>query len=164
MYKRQATDSGQQLFLARNTGHTCYVSASMAALLGNPHIHQIFRNCADGADATEIEKYLRSLCRSATGTIVKDIREWKLQVVLESRREFELLRDFKHPTQQDAMEFIQGFLQVVCDITDTVCDEGIVVESAPMSAENREVLCNILGHTTITTTTCTEEGLSLIHI
>ena len=153
-----ATDSGQQLFLARNTGNTCYVSASMAALLGNPHIHQIFRNCADGADATEIEKYLQSLCRSATGTIVKDIREWKLQVVLESRREFELLRDFKHPTQQDAMEFIQGFLQVVCDITDTVCDEGIVVESAPMSAENREVLCNILGHTTITTTTCTEEG------
>ena len=153
-----ATDSGQQVFLAKNTGNKCYVNSSMAALLGNPHIHQIFRNCADGADATDIEKYLQKLCHCATGHIFQDIEEWKQKIVLLSTRNFNDLENFKYDNQQDVMEFLQYFIQSLCDIEDTVNHEGEVVEQAPMSTQNRELLRNVLGHTTVTTTICMERG------
>ena len=152
-----ATTSGQQVLVAKNTGHKCYVIADMAALLGNPHIHQIFRSCAE-VNPTKIEKYLQKLCHSATGTIVQDIEAWKQQVVKESSMYSNLIKEFRHDTQQDAMEFLQAFIQTICYIEDTVDIEGNIIQRAPLSTQTRKALKNILGHTTTTTTTCTELG------
>ena len=155
-----ATVSGQQLLCATNTHQTCFVNGCMSALLAIPHMHQFFRECA-GEDATEVEKYLSKLCHTAT--IVKDTNQWKQLVVEECRRKFNLLKDFTAPTQQDVMEFLQGLIQTLCDIDDEVDSEGRLVHKAPMSLKNRQALRNIVGHTTVTTTTCTEPGCQKSH-
>ena len=155
-----ATESGQQLLRATNTHQTCFVNGCMSALLANPHIHKILRECA-GEDATVVERYLQQLCH--TSNIVEDTEQWKQLVVKESSWKFNLLEHFKAPTQQDAMEFFQGLIQTLCDIEDEVDDEGRLVHKAPMSFKNRQALRNIVGHTTVTTTTCTEPGCKKSH-
>ena len=151
-----ATDSGQQLLAAENTGQKCYVIADLAALLGNPHIHQIFRKC--GPNPTKIEQYLQKLCHSANGTIVEDIEALKKLVVEECSLNFNLMKEFIHDTQQDAMEFLQGLLQTLCYIEDRKDIWGNIVRRAPLSTQTREALRDILGHTSTMTTTCTELG------
>ena len=148
------TDSGQQVLCARNNGNKCYVIGCMAALLANPHIHNIFRNCA-GEDPTEIEQYLQNLCRNST--IVENIEEWKQLVVRECSTKFDLLQNFELDGQQDAMEFFQGAWQTFCHIPDTRDEEGLLIQKAPMSLKNREALQKTVGHTTVTTTNCTEK-------
>ena len=149
------TVSGQQILCAKNIHQNCFVNATMSALLGNPHIHNILRDCA-GEDATEVEQYLQKLCH--TTSIVQDTEKWKQLVRTESLKAHTILQHFRESIQQDSMEFLQGLMQTLCKIEDKLNTQGNLVRKAPMSSKNREALLNTVGHTTVIHTICTKTG------
>ena len=144
------TESGQQVFRATNKSTYCYVNSTNNLLLGNPDIHAILRQPI-AEDASDVEQNLHRYCH--TTDVVRDSPQWKQ--LMQNRGS---LNKFGEDTQEDAMEWMQGIWETLCNIEDLVDVDGNVIEKAPLPQQKREALKNILGHNVTMTTICGTTG------
>ena len=135
------TKSGQQALLAANGSNQCYAIVTIAMLLSNPHIHQLFRSMLHSG-GSRMETFLHGLCHRPHHTIVPDINRLRQLVVEEHKRQGLRCEDFTLSQQQDAEEFMHALMQ-------TMCIEGT------LSKTNRQNFLDIMGFTSRSRTTCT---------
>ena len=155
------TLSGQQVLLGVNPGNGCYAIQVFAGLLGNPDIHECFRNFSP-AGGTRLELFLRGLCHQPDRTVARNIEEGRALVVQELRRfnpESDVV-DFRTDVQQDADEFLSRLIETMC-LENIEAADGSVVLEAPLSKVNLQKFRDILGYTCEYETVCTVQNCTL---
>ena len=153
-----ATHSGQQLLLSSNKGkNECYANSFMAMLLGNPYMQHFARTLAGRHGATAIERFLQRLCHCREE--FRHMQDWRTLIKNETIEKTEAINvpAYDLPIQQDSMEFGDAILKLLD--TEDGQKNGQPFQ-APLSAEHRHALRNILGFTSTMTTVCTEPGCS----